>query len=92
MSRNLVTVVSKNLVTEMSSGFWSKNLVTEMSFSAKNLVTVVSRNLVIVAPLLLSKNLVTEMSFYRNLVTVVSRYMLAAAARNKGVVVCSLSS
>ena len=76
---------SRNLVTEMSSGFCSRNFVTEMSFSSRNLVTVVSKNLVTVTSLEASKNLVTEISFYRNFVTVVSKYILAAAARNRPV-------
>ena len=46
-SRNLVTVVSKNLVTVLSVDI-SKNFVTEMSFW-RNLVTVVSRNLLVAA-------------------------------------------
>jgi len=56
-----------------------------MSFSSKNFVTVVSRNFVTVMSLAVSKNFVTEMSFCKNLVTVVSRYILAAVARKSGV-------
>jgi len=56
-----------------------------MSFSSKNFVTVVSRNFVTVTSLAVSKNFVTEMSFCKNLVTVVSRYILAAVARKSGV-------
>ena len=59
----------------------------------RNLVTVMSleppdewRNFVTVVSFAYSKNLVTEMSFSRNFVTVVSRYLLAAAARKSGVV------
>jgi len=48
-------------------------------------VTVVSKNFVTVISLAVSRNFVTEMSFYKNLVTVVSRYMLAAVARKSGV-------
>ena len=49
-------------------------------------MTTLSRNFVTVTSFDFSKNLVTEMSFYRNFVTVVSRYLLAAAARKSGVV------
>jgi len=78
-------IESRNLVTEISSGFCSRNFVTEMSFSWRNLVTVTSRNFVTVMSFAFSRNLVTEMSFYRNFVTVVSRYMLAAVAKISGV-------
>ena len=69
----------------MSSGFWVRNFVTEMSFSSRNLVTVASRNFVIDVSLAYSRNLVTEISFWRNLVTVESRYIFAAVARKRGV-------
>ena len=62
-------------MTLISSGFYSRNLVTEISLSSRNFVTVSSRNFVTVMSLDLSRNFVTERSFYRNLVTVVSRYI-----------------
>lgn len=65
----------------MSSGFWLRNLVTEISFSSRNLVIVASKNLVTVISLAVSKNFVTEMSFWRNLVTVVSKKTFVAVAR-----------
>ena len=58
---------------------------TVISFSSKNFVTVVSKNLVTVMSLADSRNFVTEISFWRNLVTVVSKYILVAAARKSGV-------
>ena len=58
---------------------------TASACSFKNFVTVVSKNLVTVMSLADSRNFVTEISFWRNLVTVVSRYILVAAARKSGV-------
>ena len=68
-------------MTETS--FSLRNFVTVTSFASRKCETTLSRNFVTVVSLASrAKNFVTVMSFWRNLVTVVSRYEVIALSRN----------